>query len=97
MAKQLATIPLEEFSSDPMGVLERVIREQEAVVVEMEGGDRAVIRPVRSTRKRGRKITEADREAFRASAGGWHDVDSDRLLDDIYRSRSVPSRPPVDL
>jgi hypothetical protein len=91
MAKELATIPFEEFSSNPIGVLERVIREHEAVVVEMEEGGRALTRPVRSRRKRGRKITEADREAFRASAGGWHDVDADRLLDDIYRSRGIPS------
>ncbi len=29
----------------------------------------------------------ADYEAFRSAAGGWKDVDTDRLLNDIYADR----------
>ena len=41
--------------------------------------------------------TEADYEAFRAAAGSWKDVDTDRLIEDIYESRRRSSRPPVEL
>ena len=48
-------------------------------------------------RRRSKKTpTEEDMAAFRASAGSWKDVDTDRLIADIYRSRRS-SRPPVDL
>ncbi len=42
--------------------------------------------------------TEADYEAFRSAAGGWKGlVDTDKLIEDIYESRRISSRPPVDL
>jgi predicted DNA-binding antitoxin AbrB/MazE fold protein len=35
-----------------------------------------------------------DREAFRRSAGGWKDtVDAEALIDNIYASRLVSTRP----
>lgn len=61
------------------------------------GDDRlAMLIPVPKRRGR-RQKTAADYEAFRSSAGSWKDVDTDRLLRDIYESRRVSSRPPVDL
>ncbi len=53
--------------------------------------------PTSSKRRGDRAHTEADHEAFRASAGGWKDVDTDKLIADIYESRSRSSRPPLDL
>lgn len=49
-----------------------------------------------------RKLTprppiEAQLDAFRRSAGGWKDVDTDRLLTDIYASRDQAGRPPFEL
>lgn len=44
-----------------------------------------------------RKKTAADYEAFRSAAGSWRDVDTDRLLEDIYADRRSMDRPPVDL
>jgi predicted DNA-binding antitoxin AbrB/MazE fold protein len=36
----------------------------------------------------------ADREAFRRAAGGWKDtVDAEALIDNIYASRLVSTRP----
>ena len=36
----------------------------------------------------------ADREAFRRAAGGWKDtVDADTLINNIYASRLVSTRP----
>jgi hypothetical protein len=78
--------------------LERVIREHEAVVLETETGDRAILKPARSRKRREHKVTEANYEAFLASAGGWKDlVDTEKLKEDIYASRSISSRPPVEL
>ena len=41
--------------------------------------------------------TEKDLEAFRSAAGSWKDVDTDKLMADIYESRRHSSRPPVEL
>lgn len=41
-------------------------------------------------------LTEAEIAAFESAAGGWHDVDTDRLLEDIYARRGRPVRPPVE-
>jgi hypothetical protein len=92
-------ISYDEFVRDPAGVLNRVIEDNETVVIEKENGAGAVVKPsgaVKSRRKR-RPKTGADREAFLASAGGWKDVDTDKLIADIYESRSISYRPPVEL
>ncbi len=58
----------------------------------------AIIRPLRSSRKRGKRVkSKKDYEAFLASAGSWKDVDTDKLIKDIYESRKISSRPPVQL
>lgn len=56
----------------------------------------AMLVPVRRSPRRKAK-TKADYEAFLSSAGGWKDVDTDRLLKDIRESRRISSRPPVEL
>ena len=59
----------------------------------------AVLMPVGrpKARRRGER-TEADYQAFRASAGGWKDnVDVDRLKEGFAESRRVPPRPRPDL
>jgi hypothetical protein len=48
-------------------------------------------------RRRRREITAEDLEAFRAAAGGWADVDTDKLIEDIYATREISVRPTVDL
>lgn len=90
----------DEFINDPVSVLNRVMKENETVVVEKENGVGAVVSPVGLTkiRRRRRPKTEADYEAFLASAGGWKDlVDTEKLKADIYESRRISSRPPVEL
>lgn len=51
------------------------------------------------TGKRCRKAATAeDLEAFRSAAGGWRGVvDVDKLVKDIYESRRISTRPPVEL
>lgn len=66
-------------------------------VLRRDGEDMAVLIPApRSTRRRTKRHSEADWEAFRASAGSWKDVDTDKLIADISESRRS-SRPPVEL
>lgn len=66
----------------------RLVRDNEEVAVLMP--------PSRAGRRpRSKKYSAADRAAFLASAGGWKDVDTDRLIADIYEGRRS-SRPPVD-
>jgi hypothetical protein len=36
-------------------------------------------------------------ESFLSAAGGWSDVDTDRLIADIRERRAQSSRPPIDL
>jgi hypothetical protein len=58
--------------------------------------DVAILIPMtrwRSTRKR----RQPDYEAFRSAAGGWKDVDTDKLIADIYADRMLDDRPPVQL
>ncbi|MSP12913.1 MAG: hypothetical protein EXR62_08140 [Chloroflexi bacterium] len=53
---------------------------------------------VKSKKARRHRRTEADHAAFLASAGGWKDlVDTEKLKVDIYESRRISSRPPVEL
>lgn len=53
--------------------------------------------PQPKKRRRGRTLSEADLEAFRSAAGGWSDIDTDKLIENIYESRRISTRPPVEL
>jgi hypothetical protein len=99
MPKDIESISLEEFSNNVAGFFERVVRGREIVVVEDERGEAAVLKPI-SSRNRSTvgKRTRADREAFLLSLGGWRDlVDTDKLVKNIYESRSISTRPPIEL
>ena len=58
----------------------------------------AVIMPARrAPAKKKREKTQADYEAFKSAAGGWKDIDTDKLIANIYASRRRSNRPPVEL
>lgn len=63
-------------------------------------GDEDIAMLVPATPRRRRRIagtlSNADIDAFLASAGSWKDVDTDALVAGIYESRRS-SRPPVQL
>lgn len=98
MAKQI-TIPYSEFRERVDEVIESVIESDDIVVIEIDGQPsvvlRAVARDLDAPLRRGKRTPEAF-EAFRRSAGAWRDVDTERLLADIY-TRRASFRPPVDL
>src|SRR5438477_11440601 len=100
MVKELTRVSFDEFSGNLPDFFARVVREHEAVVIEGEEGQLAVLKPARSNnaRRRGGEKTDADSQAFLFSFGGWKDlVDTDRLIEDILESRRLSSRPPVEL
>ena len=79
--------------------LAREVRESGEPHVLREGGeDLALLTPVAPTRTYPwREKTEADYEAFRSAAGGWKDVDTDKIIEDIYADRRMSDHPAVDL
>jgi hypothetical protein len=92
-------ITYEEFAADLDQIIERIVRTGETVVVETGHGEVITLRsgvPEEPNAYPRPHKTRADYEAFRSVAGRWKDVDTDRLLDDIYESRRS-SRPPVEL
>lgn len=70
----------------------RVLTENGKVVAEIVPLNR-----LKSRKLRPRKLTEAQLDAFRSAAGGWQDVDTEKLVADIYASRDQVGRPPVAL
>ena len=91
-----------DVSSSPelLRIAEEVGASGEARLLRRDDKDLAVVVPVSAPakpRKVGRKLSDEDRKAFLSAAGGWKDVDTDKLLEDIYASRRVSDRPPVDL
>jgi hypothetical protein len=97
MTKELSLVPFSEFSNNLDSFFEQVVRENKEIVIENEQGEQVLLKPAPSSKRKHRTHTEADYQAFLASAGGWKDVDTDKLLEDIYESRRTSSRPPVDL
>ena len=59
----------------------------------------ALITPVTGAKKakKQKAKTKADYEAFKSAAGGWKDIDTDKLIANIYASRRRSNRPPVEL
>jgi len=104
MAREMPSVPFEEFSKNVADFFERVVHNHETVVVEDKSGKAAVLKPApayvraKHTTRRKKVLRTADREAFLSSLGGWKDlVDTDRLIENIRKSRSISSRPSVEL
>ncbi len=82
--------------------LKRIAEEVEATKtpreLRRENKTVAVIMPARRVpARKKREKTKADYEAFKSAAGGWKDIDTDKLIADIYASRRRSNRPPVEL
>lgn len=78
-------------------IAEEVRASGEPRVLRRRGEDLAILTPPKPRRKPTRARTSKDLDAFRSAAGGWKDVDTDRLLADIHADRRVSDRPPVEL
>jgi hypothetical protein len=87
MAEAIKRIPFQEFSENLVRIFERVVRENESLLIESAEGELVELKPVTSARRGRRAKTEADHEAFLASLGSWKDVDVDAFLKDNEESR----------
>src|SRR5215217_7210679 len=98
MAKEIAPVDI-STNLELVRLIEEVACTGKARMLRRADQDVAILMPL-TTRGRTRKVrakTEADYEAFRASAGSWEDVDTDRLVEELYENRQQSSRPPVEL
>ncbi len=97
MAEQPKSIDISDVP-DILRLAEEVRRVGEPRVLRRDGEDLAMVVPLpRAKKSRFKKPTEADLKAFRSAAGGWSDIDTDKLIENIYESRRISTRPPVEL
>jgi hypothetical protein len=97
MGKAVTRIPFDEFSNNVEDVFDRVLRDNSIVEIERQTGEIVVLQPVQVEANRSKGRTAADHEAFLSSFGGWGDVDVDTFLNNIYESRRMLPRPPVEV
>ena len=98
MAKEFSPIDISNLP-DLVRLAEEVAATNTPRILKRHSEDLAILMPVGAKPRHRPKPakTKADLEAFRSAAGGWKDVDTDRLLADIYADRRVSDRAPVEL
>lgn len=99
MAKEMRPIDISSVP-DLVRIAEEVRTTGRPRILRRNGEDMAMVIPIAHGRKRRAKRTrtEADYEAFLSAAGGWKGlVDADKLLADIYESRELSTKPPIEL
>jgi hypothetical protein len=91
-------------SPELLALAEEVARTEEPCVLRRNGKDVAMVVPVATGEgrrpRRGSKDWRPSEEELakaRSAYGAWKDVDTDKLLEDIYATRDLPGRPPVKL
>ena len=98
MSRQVV-IPYSEFRAHIDEIIESIVDTDDTVVIEIEGQASVILRAVapdpNAPLRRGKRTPET-LEAFRRAAGAWKDVDTDRLIADIYARRKA-SRPLLEL
>ncbi len=93
MAEQPESIDISDVP-DILRLAEEVRRIGEPRVLRGGGEDLAMVVPLPRAKKSPlKKPTAVDYESFRHAAGSWADIDTDRLIEDIYRARREGSRP----
>lgn len=98
MAKQWR-IPVESLRTQLDEVIERVVDDNDTVIVELADGGSITIsagETDESVRPNVGPMSPDAYEAFLSAAGGWSDVDTDALVERIYAERKS-SKPPVDV
>jgi hypothetical protein len=99
MTKHLTPIDIRSLP-DLMRLAEEVKATKTPRVLKKADETVAILMPVgtvtKPKKKRGK--TKADYEAFKSAAGGWKGVvDTEQLKRDIYESRKISTRPPIEL
>jgi hypothetical protein len=98
MAKEPKRVKVES-DSDIIAVLEELNADKEPRVLEMAGEDVAVVlSPDDYVSLVGEPKSKRNKERLLALAGAWKDLDTDALVDNIYRWRhESPPSPAVEL
>jgi vacuolar-type H+-ATPase subunit F/Vma7 len=81
-------------------IVEEMLATRQPRILSRDDEDVAVLMPIASASERPiqQEKTEADYEAFLSAAGSWNGlIDPDELIVDIYESRRLSTRPPVEL
>ena len=101
MSTNLTSIDITTLTpSDLFRIVEEVKITKTPRILKRDQEPVAMLMPVGTAgkSKKRRELTKANYEAFRSAAGGWRDVDTDRLLKNIYADRRrTNARPPVKL
>ncbi|HEX6506494.1 MAG TPA: hypothetical protein VF221_02575 [Chloroflexota bacterium] len=93
MAEQPKSIDISDVP-EILRIAEEVRLAGEPRVLQRNGEDLAMVVPLSSGKRlRFKKPIAADLEAFRSAAGGWADLDTDTLIETIYRARQEGTRP----
>jgi len=96
MNQNLETIEISKMP-ELLRIAEQVRKTQRPRLLRRNKVGIAILRPVGKRRITKRLGSKKNFEAFRLAAGSWRDVDTDKLIKDIYASRKISSRPPVKL
>lgn len=99
MAKALR-LPFEEFRIRVEEIFERIVRNDEVVVVQTNPDVVVTLRagePAEEEHPPRREKSIEAYEAFLGTAGSWIDFDADAFMSDVYASRDHDDRPVVDV
>lgn len=83
-----------------MRIVEEMLASRQPRILSRDDEDVAVLMPVASPPEPTvqQEKTGADYEAFLSAAGSWNGlIDPDKLIADIYESRKLSKKPPVEL
>ena len=94
MVNEYKVISFQEFSKHPAEVFDSVVDGAE-IVVRRDDGEAITLMPGASTSDDA--ALQKKIEAILAAAGSWNDVDTDELLAQLRASRTLSTRPPLDL
>lgn len=96
MAEHIDPLDIDD-TPDLVRLAEEVHHSHQPRVLRRDGEDLAMVVPLpRNATSRHKKPTAADIQAFRSAAGSWSDIDTDKLLENIYAMRTRSNPPPVD-
>jgi hypothetical protein len=83
-----------------MRIVEEMLASRQPRILSRDDEDVAVLMPVASAPEPPlqQEKTRADYEAFLSAAGSWNGlIDPDKLIADIYESRKLSTKPPIEL
>jgi hypothetical protein len=85
-------------TADLLRLVEEINATRTPRVLKRENKTVAMLLPVaQAIKPRKLKLTKADYEAFRSAAGGWKEVDTDILIQNIYATRKHRNHPSIKL